>query len=360
MLARESILPIEAPRSRRIRVRFLCLALGACVFFLSCGQSTESRLAESRSLQAAGQFAASIAPLRKALSEDADHPEANYLLGIALARTGQKSLAVWPLRKASESDDYGVLAGLILGSTLHVDQSLAEAVRAYSNVLQIDPENQVALVARGTAQINRGLPELALADADRLLELSPNLQSAILLRAAALLDLGRRDEAEELLVGLAEQATELDSPEAGRTCAGLALFYSDRRDSTRATETFERCLEQYPGDPMLQRMASEFFVNQSNPEKAIAVWRGAVDARPENLQPRVKLAQNLVEHGRGGEAEAVLREAVELFDSSQAWRELADFYREQKSPEKAREALEEAMQRSREVSSAARFALADL
>ena len=81
----------------------LALAIG-------CSGSTESQLAEIRSLQDAGQYEPSIALLRKILASESGDPEANYRLGIALVQTGRPSLAVWPLQKASQNEAYSVQA----------------------------------------------------------------------------------------------------------------------------------------------------------------------------------------------------------------------------------------------------------
>ena len=85
---------------------------------LACGPGDiESRLAEPRALQAAGQFSESVEPLREILATSPDHPEANYLLGVALVSTGQPSLAVWSLEKAAGTPEYALQAGLLLAST---------------------------------------------------------------------------------------------------------------------------------------------------------------------------------------------------------------------------------------------------
>ena len=343
-------------------VASILLALIASFGLLACSQSTESQLNEIRSLQDAGQFEASIVPLRKLIAEDSDHAEASYRLGIALVRTGRGSLGVWPLRKASASDEYGVQAGLLLGSTLLSGDAPEESIRAFTRVLERDPENWMALSSRGTAYLTSGFPEKALSDAERLIELNPEEEAGPLLSAGALMDLGRTEEAEEILTSIAARAAESDNPtDAGRKCAALALFYKSRdKASETARETFDDCLGQFPEDPILQQLAADFFTEQNDPERVITIWESAVAATPEDLRMRGKLAEAQQRAGRSNEAEATYREAVELFDTASAWRMLADFHKSQSNPALAREAFEEAIQRTRDVSAATQFSLADI
>jgi len=348
--------------TQRASGRAIVLMLVITFSFLGCSPSTESQLSEIRSLQDAGQFQASIVPLRKLLAEDSENAEGSYRLGIALVRTGRSSLAVWPLRKASESDEYGVQAGLLLGSTLLSGEASDESIRAFSRVIDRDPENWIALSSRGSAYLGSGHPEKALADAQRLIELNPEAESGILLRAGALMDLGRSEEAEEVLSNVAARAAESDNPaDAGRKCAALALFYKSREETIEtARTTFEECLENFPSDPILQQFAADFFTERNNPERTVAIWEAAVAATPESLRLRGKLADALLQAGEIEKAEATHQESVELFDTATAWTMLADFHLAQSNPTMAREAFEEAIRRTRDISEETQFSLADI
>jgi tetratricopeptide (TPR) repeat protein len=343
----------------RLAGSLLCLA--ALVGSPGCGGDVESQLAEVRSLQDAGQYDPSIAPLRKLLAESSNHPEANYRLGIALVQTGRPSLAVWPLQKASETDEYGIQAGMLLSSTLYSNGSFEESIRAASNVLGRDPSNLAALYTRANARLSSGQPEKTLEDADKILEIRPDDTIAISLRGAALIDLDRGDEAEQTFKELASESEGSgDANDAARKCAALASFYRSQNDIDRARETFEGCIAKFPEHNMLQQWVSDFFVETGEPDKAIAVWRQAVERTPEDLALRAKLADLLYGQGQEAEALEVVKESVELFDTPQAWRMLSSYHRKTGNPAEARQALEEAMERTRQVSPALRFALADL
>ncbi len=351
---------LRSRRSHTARAIALTL-LTALIPILGCGSDIESRLAEVRSLHEAGQYDASIAPLRKILAGESRHPEANYRLGIALLQTGRQNLAIWSLQKASETDEYGIQAGILLASTLYQNGTFEEAVRAANRVLALEPDNLPSLYTRANSELAAGHPEKTLEDADHLLRVRPDDSTATALRGAALIDLDRGEEAERTFSELAAKAAAgEDSAAAARTCAALASFYQSQKDDEKGEETFEKCIAKYPTHGMLQQRASDFFVSIGKPGKAIKVWRNAVDETPEDLSLRSKLADLLYGQGQAEEAEELLKESVELFDTPPAWRMLASFHRKSGDPKKARQALEEAMERTRSVSPPLRFALADM
>lgn len=335
--------------------------IGALLLAVGCQGGVESQMAEIRSLQTAGQFDPSIAPLRQVLSDEPDHPEANYRLGIALVQTGRPSLAVWPLQKASMSESHAVPAGILLATTLITNGTFEESHRAATRVLEIEPDNVTALSTRGYAYLSAGQPAKTLEDADRILVLRPGEEGGISLRGAALIDLNRSEEAEELWRGLYERAAAGgDEAEAVRKCNAFALFYRSQDEDGKAGEQLDKCLESHPTNPLMQQSVADFYVEKNETDKAIAVWRTAVDANPEDLALRAKLATLLTDEAHREEGEKFLLETVELFDTPRAWRMLASFYRNLGEPTRAREALEAAMERAGNVKPPLRFALADM
>ena len=353
--------PVRRYSSSRIGAGVLIGLLWGTLIALGCGPSSESQLTEVRALQEAAQFDASIAPLRKLIAEDPAHPEANLRLGIALQQTGRPSLAVWPLQKASLSDEHGVQAGLLLASTLAASQSFEEAIRAYGRVLERDPDSTSALFGKGQAQLSIGQPAAALETSEKLLLILPDDQLGASLKGAALIDLDRSDEAEAVWKGVVDRAINGNNPtDAARKCAALGVFYRSQNDAENARETFSRCILDYPLNHQLLQHASEFFLVYEEYDAAVDIWQSAIEAAPEDLTIRVRLAEILASIDRTNQALKVLQESVELFDSAEAWRHLAGFLRVQGDLKAAREALEESMERSRSVAPSLRFTLADL
>ena len=353
-------LPMGRP-SLVLKTLALAVICGGLWTISGCSGDRQAQLDEIRSMQQAGQFDPSISPLRQLLADDPDNGEANYMLGLALRQTGRPSLAVWPLHKAAENEQYQVQAGIMLATTLATNGDNEESIRAATKVLEVEPENTLALFTRGKSYLVAGKPELSLVDAETMLTLDPNSHHATVLKGSSLIDLDRLDEAENVFRDMSVKAAKAQNPDdAARKCAALANFYSGREKYDLSRETFERCLVDYPSHPLLQQWASDFYVQSGQPDLAIAVWATAVETTPEDLGLRAKHADLLYGQGRVEEARAVLTESVELFDTPEAWRMLASFNRKSGDPGSAREALEEAMDRTRNVSAPMRFALADM
>ena len=348
------------PRSTRACLVAVLVVLLAA-FTTACQYDRESRLAEIRALHAAGQFDESIAPLRVLLTADAEHPEANYRLGVSLVQTGRPSLAVWPLQKATRSEEFKILAGLLLASTLLQSESFEEAIRAADGVLAVEPDRVAALYTRARANIGAGRPAEALVDSEHVLQLRPDDFMGTTLRVAALVDLERFDEAEAMHVQLKEAREAAgDDDSAARACAVLSRFYGSQDRIDEATETVRSCIERYPTHDFVQQYASDFFTELDQPDEAVKIWRDAVEQTPEDIGLRSKLANLLLEAGRADEAEAVYKETVELFDTSQSWQLLGVFYRRTERVTEARESIEKALERSPKEPPALRFALADI
>lgn len=313
------------------------------VLSLACEASLDDRLTEIRALQDAGQFRESIEPLRAILQESPDNAQANHLLGLALFQTGEPSVAVYPLEKAAKAPETAVPAGLLLASAYLSTESFENAVRAADGVLAIDPSRPQAVYARGHANLGAGKRQEALADADRLIELTPDDYQALLLRAAVLWDMKRFDEAEKAYVALKESAATKDPTTAAKGWLALATFYRNREQTERASQEFAAILERYPTNGTALSYATQFYDETKRPELGTAVWRNAVKEAPENAAFRFALAQRLAEQGQTDEAEKVLLETTELFGTPEAWLRLAEFRAEQGRHAEAVELMEKAV-----------------
>ncbi len=326
-----------------------------------CYNDPESRLAEIRAIQAGGRFEESIKPLRVLLTAEPEHPEANYRLGVALVQTGRSSLALWPLQKSANSEEFGTQAGMLLTATLISQESYEEAIRAIDQIIEREPENLPARYARATAYIGAARPADALTDAEHVLSVKPADGHAYSIKMAALIDLKRFDEAEASqieLVKITEEGTSID--QAARACGILARFYADQGDNAKSQETHEVCLEKYPDHPMVRSWASGFYTITDQPDKAIEIWRNAIDANPEDFDLRTTLADLLAEQDRFDEAEELMEQTAELFDSARAYQALSHLYARNDKSTKAREALETALARTKNEPDVLRYTVGDL
>jgi tetratricopeptide (TPR) repeat protein len=351
--------PVRVSRGARVLLLGILALVGA-----GCAGDVDSRLEQVRAVQDAGDFSNSIPPLREILESYPDHPEANHLLGVALVQTQRPTLAIWPLRKAAESDEFAVPAGLLLASTLLSTTGYEEAITATDKLLQKDPNHVGALLIRIQALIGIGRNEEALADAERVLELKEDASNqgfqALAARGSALQSLGRKEEAEQNWIRLDEATAASGDPSAEmRGCVALATFYLSTK-SDKAGGVIGRCVEQFPSDLLVLRMAGEYYDANERAEEATALYRKAVEEQPDKFQLRAALATRLTQKGQAEEAEKVLREAAELFDEASAWNQLATFYQGRGDWAKASEANDKAMAAAPAPSDELLFRKADL
>jgi tetratricopeptide (TPR) repeat protein len=320
-------------------------ALALALIIAGCAGSVEDRIAEVRALQDAGQFNESVEPLRKLLQTEPDQPEANFLLGLALVQTGQPSLAVWPLEKAANDPGQAVPAGLLLASTFLALQSHEDAVRIATKVIERDPERTQAIKIRAQALLGAGQREEALKDTLRLRELVPDDYQSLLVHATILAELDRLEESEKAHEELEAVAAKSGDPSTvARGCLARAAFYKDNlKDDARAEAHYKTCLEKSPNDGLALRLIAQFFDERQRSAEATAIWEKALENAPENLQIRGAVAGRYESQGKTDRARALHEEGVELLGSSQAWSQLADFEHRSQHPDKALEAIDQAI-----------------
>ena len=345
--------------------RFLgtCVALVALALAttVGCGGDLDSRLAEIRALQDAGQFEDSIEPLRGLVTTNSSHPEVNYRLGLALVQTGRRSLAIWPLNKAADSEEYAVQAGILLSATLLSTEDYAEAVRAADRVLKVDPNNKPALYSRAQGNLYGANPEGVLEDTEKLLALDAKDARALALKVGALIDLERLDESEQIQRDALEEAAEAgDTAAAARACAALSVFFIKTEREDRAEQVHTDCLARFPDEPLVRNSAAEHYEANHRYADAAALFRTAVEKTPEDPALRIRLAGLLLKAGDKRAADGVMTEMVELFDTADAWRQMSKYRRDTGEMTLAREAIEQAIERTQGSAPSLRFELGDL
>lgn len=184
-------------------------------------------------LRRLGRAAEALASLERAAMLEPGSALARYNLGSALADLARLDDAARAFREALAIDPAFVAARNNLGSALLRQAAHAEALDCFQRVVAADPgfphaqyNVGVALAALGRqdeahaayqralandpadlmtlnnlvlSSLHRGEAAAALALCDRYLELSPANRKPLAYKAAALIELGRRDEAAELL-----------------------------------------------------------------------------------------------------------------------------------------------------------------
>ncbi len=344
-----------------IRIGLLsCLTLSALSALSACEQADP--LEAIRQQQLIGDYLGSIEPLREYLEANPDDSEANYLYGTALTSTNQGNLAVWSFRKAMNDPEWLVRAGLSLAYGALVSNDFNEVVEVSGRVLEVEPDNESALMMRGNAYAHwRKDPELALADAERLLELNPDALDAYEPKILALLSLDRLDEASEALAEAGrrlQESGDQDNPTKQAVlawhCSTTAAFERESEKLEQARETWIRCLDAHPSNSEVVTNAATFYDEMGEPERALEVLRSALAASPTSRAFRLALALRLSGSGNTAEADAVLREPTQSENplvAATAWLDLGELRRAQGEFAAAADAIERGIGLARETGS---------
>jgi tetratricopeptide (TPR) repeat protein len=345
---------IRATPSRALRRSALTAWLLVCLAFTSCNEVDP--LEAIRQQQAAGDYEGSVEPLRKLLATRPADPEANFLYGRALSFS-QPNLAVWSLREAMTDPEWLVPAGAQLAFLALAGEDFNEVAEIAGRVLEREPENARVLMMRAYAYAHsKQNPELALADAKRVLELNPGAVEAYEPLILALLGLDRLEEASEALAEAGRLLAELGPGEdlLAWHCATTATFEQASKDLEQVRETWNACLAAHPTDLDVVSSAIDFYDAQGEPERSLEILRAALAGAPASRVFRTSLAQRLRVSGDVAGAEAVLREATRSEDTqlaAAAWLDLAKFRQALGEYGAAADALERVIERVRESGS---------
>ena len=310
-----------------------------------------------RQQQEDGDFEGSIEPLRKLLATRPDDPEVNYLYGRALSFS-QPHLAVWSLRKAMEDPAWLVPAGSQLAFLSLAGLDFNEVYKITGRILERDPENVQVLLMRANAYAHsKQNPELAIADAKRILEINPDTIEAYEPMILGLLGLGKLDEASEALAEAGRRLVELGRDEGvvAWHCATTAAFEQESGDLEKVRKTWLACLDAHPTDQDVVSSAMKFYDAQKEPDRSLEIVRAALAGAPSSRYFRATLAQRLVAKGDTAGAEAVLQEATASKDpdtAAAAWMDLGKFRQALGEYDAAADALERSVELVQEAGSA--------
>ena len=340
-------LAMKSTHGNTLGTRRLQGILYACLVALAfaCEHNPDVDLNEVRQLQEQGRFAETILPLERLLDESPDEYELNRRYGVALLSTGQPAPAIWPLQKAAQSPNGSLEDALNLGRAHFEGGSAEEAQAVASELVERSPELLEARMLR--IKINKKLSdhEAALEDLEFILSYLPEDTRAHLQRAEMLLLLDRPDEAEEA-VDFAEQvlADSMDAEGSlGRFCAFDATLVFERGGEDQieqAMEIWQRCLEEYPANPLVVSEAINFLDAHGERGAATQALRNAADIPGSAVSFRVGLAQRLAALGEHEEAEKYFTDATSQPGGAAVWVPLIEYYGNRHDWPKALKAME--------------------
>lgn len=298
-------------------------------------------------LQDDGQWHEATDYLRSQLDQDPSNLRLNLAYGEVLVRVGEPSRAIWPLRKATSSDAHGIEAGLLLTRALMQTGNPQEAIVAATGVLERDAEHLEARLLRASANLRAKHEEQALEDAEQVLREVPTQLDAMTVRISALLSLGHSDQAREAIKAARSRlASSSDTPPSvrARLCVVEAVFRIEVGELDEGESRFERCLEEYPDDPVVLSEAVRFYDGRGDPQRGSDLLAQALVRTPGRLEIRVALAERHRTAGDPERGRELLRDATEMEQTHLAWLALHDYLVRLEDYAGARDAMRNALQ----------------
>jgi predicted Zn-dependent protease len=296
---------------------------------LDFGQESAAQMALAKQLLRDGQYAAALEELQHRLNDQPDAPHTQLLLGVALFKLGRLEEARAVLGEAVRASDASAGAWLALAQ---VERELEEPESARSSALRavaLDAENAQAHLLLGQIERELGLFSEAVDSFRRALEEQGSWRAARRELCRALVDAGRREEAEREL----ELARRSD-PSDAEVCLALGDLLLERGEVQRAALEFKAAGALDPRQMAVsQRKLAETCLAQGWQAEAVVALKVALRADPQDVPTHLILARVLSTQGRRGEALERCRAAVALApESAEALELLADLLAPGSSP----------------------------
>jgi tetratricopeptide (TPR) repeat protein len=331
----------------------------------ACTPSHEQSIEEVQVLLRAERYDEVVRLLESLLDANPNDYELNQLYGAVLFGTGNPSMSIWPLRKATESPEATAEDWLMLARAHHEGGNREDAIAVLDRLLAESPYHIEARRLRVDGYIAQDKPGPALEDVEMLLKAAPTDRELLMTRASLLLELERSEDAREAIdevrAIVAEDGTEGEW--GPRFCVVDATFLFELGEAdaeARAAEAWERCLQEYPGDPLVVREAVNFFEAQEQLDRALPILRSAVEASPNEIAFHAALSRRLQAAGEVAEAESVLHAAMALPEGNRIRPDLIDLLSAQERYDEALSVLEEWIDRAPNPSAAMRILRCDL
>jgi tetratricopeptide (TPR) repeat protein len=261
---------------------------------------TQLVLADSRRVQ--GDFAGALTAYQAALALKPSSADAQLGLGLVHALAGRNTEALAALRKAHELSRTDPDVLLELGRRL----SGAEAVAMLQQAVSGRPKWPEAELALATAQLKAGDAASAEAKLKALLKQSPDSPIAIAQHGAALVALGRYEEAEPKL----KRALEL-IPNDFDTAFALAMLYEHTKRHEEAFTQYRNAsdLKRENPDPLIA--AARLGLALERPLLAGALLDKALERTPRSAQVLALYGEVLARRGDPKAARDFLQRALQ-------------------------------------------------
>jgi superkiller protein 3 len=208
------------------------------------------------------------------------------------------------------------------GQELGRNGSYEEAVKAYDNALELDEKNAEAWLGKGTilslwaGSINdEALYEDAFKAFDKAIELDPQQMSSRLVKANALLNLGRYNESLKTLDEAINAASQ--NSEKSQIWFEKAHLFAEQGNYNETTKSLEMVFELAPLDIDLSINGGILLsAVLGRNDDALKYYERAIRIDPDNKLAWINKANALVRLNRTGEATGAYQEALKITNKS--------------------------------------------
>lgn len=247
------------------------------------------------------------------LEEDTSDP---FLEGVRIMESGGNlSEAALAFEAAVQKDSRHVQAWSLLGAVQSQNEKEDPAIRALERAVQLDPENESALMNLAVAYINEGYENAAYATLEKWIATKyPDIVSQARGQAPQLanLDIFRLHErVTELFIRAAQLSPEGMSMDAD-VQVGLGVLFYGSEEYDKAVDCFNAALSVRPDDPLLWNRLGATLANSRRSEEAIEAYYKALELRPSFVRARYNLGASCINIGCYKEAAQHLLTALEM------------------------------------------------
>lgn len=211
------------------------------------------------------------------------------------------------LREALALNPYRAEWHFNLGLTLEASGRFPEAVRAFRDAHELEPADELTLIAIATNSLRANDAEGALQWLDAAHRLAPDRVEPLIHRIEALTRLARHDEAEVAFY----QALQIPGDHAA-AYANIAESLLDRREYQRAIYCLREAASLDPGLQRVHARLAHAYAETGRPERARQLFLRELRDNPGDIDTLLDLGCLLVDMNRLAEAGEKFRRVLEI------------------------------------------------
>lgn len=204
-------------------------------------------------------------------------------------------MKIWPyivaslaVASASESQQF-----VSLGDKLRTSGQVQEAIVQYDKAIKLEPSNYLFLFKRGVAYRSLGKDSLALGDFNKVLDIQPNFDGALVQRVKINLKFGRYDATikdAKMLKKNAESEELINTAKFCQSEAAAAAKSVKKKDYNRCVEHATNTLDHSPNSLEMRRTRATCRLRGDHYREAMVDLSHVVNLAPSEPDAYIKLA----------------------------------------------------------------------